>query len=56
MIQLIDVPDGFWSSSVVPYDAQTATLLPVANIEHERNAYTIRDGFTGVSAKDALFK
>lgn len=40
MIQLLDVPNGFWSRGVVPYDPQLKRLLPLGRVGHERNAYT----------------
>lgn len=39
MIQLLDVPDGFWSRGLVPYDPQLRELLPVGQVGHERNGY-----------------
>ena len=39
MIQFVDVPPGFLSRSVVPYDAETNTLLTVAGVPHLRNNY-----------------
>ena len=35
--QLVDVPEGFWSRSVLPYDATLQSLLPSSHIGHERS-------------------
>lgn len=40
MIQFVDVPPGFWSRSVVPYDPQLRVLLPAAQVGHSRNAWS----------------
>lgn len=40
MIQFVDVPPGFWSRSVVPYDPAMRALLPVAQVGHSRNAWS----------------
>lgn len=37
MLQLVDVPEGFVSANVVPWDPVTKHLLPIGRIEHERN-------------------
>lgn len=42
MIQLVDVPEGYWSANVIPYDPETNRLMPVGHIEHERNAYSVQ--------------
>ncbi len=40
MIQFLDVPKGFWSRSVVPYDPKKRVLLPAAQVGHSRNAWS----------------
>mmetsp|Transcript_1944 Transcript_1944/g.5772 ORF Transcript_1944/g.5772 Transcript_1944/m.5772 type:complete len:368 (+) Transcript_1944:50-1153(+) len=37
--QLIDVPEGFYSNNVVPWDPNNVILLPIGRILHERNGY-----------------
>lgn len=37
MLQLVDVPEGFHSANVVPWDPVHRILLPIGRIEHERN-------------------
>ena len=37
--QFLDVPDGFHSASVVPYDCQSHVLEPVAGVPHLPNKY-----------------
>lgn len=37
MLQLVDVPEGFVTANVVPWDPITKRLLPIGRIEHERN-------------------
>ena len=32
MIQLLDVPDGFWSRGLLPYDPELRQLLPVGQV------------------------
>ncbi len=39
MIQMQDVPNGFWSAAVVPYDPTLKVVLPVAEVQHSRNGY-----------------
>lgn len=39
MMQFADVPSGFASRSVVPYDPETNSLLTVAGVAHLRNNY-----------------
>lgn len=42
MIQLLDPPEGFFSSMVVPYLLEPkAVLAPVARVRHKRNAYGV---------------
>ncbi len=41
MIQLQDVPTGFWSASVLPYDPHLNVILPIAEIVHARNGYSV---------------
>ncbi len=42
--QFINVPGGFWSNGVVPYElvGGRPTLLPAAAVRHLSNAYTSR--------------
>mmetsp|Transcript_6346 Transcript_6346/g.18245 ORF Transcript_6346/g.18245 Transcript_6346/m.18245 type:complete len:432 (-) Transcript_6346:294-1589(-) len=39
ILQLANVPEGFYSASVVPYDPELRILLPIGRVEHERNGY-----------------
>jgi len=39
MLQLVDVPEGFVSANVIPWDPVHKILLPIGRIEHERNGY-----------------
>lgn len=39
MLQLQDVPEGFWSANVLPYDPGLNAVLPIVEIPHMRNAY-----------------
>ncbi len=39
ILQLTNVPEGFFSANVVPYDPDLQILLPIGRIEHERNGY-----------------
>lgn len=36
---LIDVPEGFLTANVVPYDPVLKILLPIGRVEHERNGF-----------------
>lgn len=42
--QFLDVPPGFWSNGVVPYETVDGrpVLLPIAAVRHLTNAYTSR--------------
>ena len=39
MLMLVDVPKGFHTSYLVPYDPIAKVILPEARIFHERNGY-----------------
>jgi len=36
----VDVPKGFWTTNVVPYDPIKKILLPIGHVSHERNGYS----------------
>ena len=38
-LQLHNVPEGFYSANVVPYDPHLEILLPAGRIRHTRNGY-----------------
>jgi len=38
-LQRIDVPQGFYSTNVIPWDPKNEILLPIGRIQHERNGY-----------------
>ena len=54
MMQFVDVPPGFHSRSVVPYDAETNTLLAVAGVSHLRNNYADSNTFSVIPVSEAL--
>jgi hypothetical protein len=35
-----DVPQGFLTTNLVPYDPTRRILLPIGHVSHERNAYS----------------
>ena len=39
-VQLFDVPQGFDTAMVVPYDPESCTLSPLAEVSHLRNGYS----------------
>lgn len=39
MMQLLDVPEGFFSAAVVPYDPVLNVIPPIVEVQHLRNGY-----------------
>lgn len=49
-LQFADIPEGFWSAAVVPFDLGTQKLDPDSAIEHLSNkycGYNTREGLRG---------
>ena len=58
-VQLFDVPQGFETALVVPYDPESCTLSPLAEVSHLRNGYSRVDatGFLGkLAVRDLIIK
>lgn len=51
-----DVPEGFQTTNVVPYDPVKQVLLPFGQISHERNGYSVlKGGLASIYVED-IFK
>ncbi len=51
----VDVPAGFQTTNLVPYDPIKRTLFPEGQVSHERNGYSaLKRNFASVNVEDVL--